>query len=297
MKRIAIIGATGLIGKPVTQELLNAGFNITIIARDIEKARNYFPNTNIIYGDLEDKSSLFSALKGQELLYLNLHVTKFTKPTDFITETDGLLNLIEAAKFNNIQRITYLSSLVKNYQGQNNFKWWVFDAKQKAVQLIKSSNIPYTIFYSSIFMETLDKGGLLNGNKLNLPGKSKFKIFWISAKDYGKLVAKSFDLLTDENREYNVQGPQAFLTDEAVNLFVENYSLRKLKVVKIPVSLIKMLGKISLKYNYGYHFLEALNKHQEKFISQFTWDELGMPKETLKDYTLRIQIELSDKNK
>ena len=53
MRKIAIIGATGLLGKPVTQQLIQAGFEITIIARDVEKARNTFPNTNIIYGYLQ----------------------------------------------------------------------------------------------------------------------------------------------------------------------------------------------------------------------------------------------------
>ncbi len=126
-EKIAIIGATGLLGKPVTKKLIEAGFEVTIIARDVEKAKVIFPETHVIYGDLEDKMSLFEALKGQECVYLSLHVTQNSSSKDFITETDGLLHLIEAAKTNNIERIAYLSSLVKDYQGQNGFKWWVFE--------------------------------------------------------------------------------------------------------------------------------------------------------------------------
>jgi putative NADH-flavin reductase len=291
MKKIAIIGATGLLGKPVTKQLIQAGFDITIIARDIEKARALFPETPIIYGDLKNKTSLFEALKGQECVYLSLHISPNSNSKDFIPETDGLLHLLEAAKTNNIQRIAYLSSLVKDYQGQNGFNWWVFEAKQKAVQILKGSGIPYTIFYPSSFMENFDKGGFKSGNRLNLVGKSDVKMYWISGADYAKQVAKSFDLLTDENREYQAQGLEPYTSEEAANIFIQNYSIKKLKISRISFDFLKLMSKISKKINYISHILEAINKCPEKFGSQQTWDELGKPTETLKDYTLRIQKE------
>ena len=289
MRRIAVIGATGLLGKPVTQELIKAGFEVTVIARDIENARDLFPHAHIVYGDLEDKMSLFEALKGQELVYLSLHIPQNASPKDFMPETDGLLHLIEAAKVNHIQRIAYLSSLVKDYQGQNGFNWWVFEVKKKAVQILKGAGIPSTIFYPSSFMENFDKGGFMAGNRMNLAGKSNVKLFWISASDYGKQVAKSFEILTDENREYPIQGLEAYTTEEAVNIFIKNYQLKKLKIVKVPIALLQIMGKIFKKVNYIAHILEALNKYPEKFVSQQSWDELGKPTETIKDYTLRIQ--------
>lgn len=291
MKKLAIIGATGLIGKPVTWELINAGFDVTIIARDIEKARVIFPNTHVIYGNLEDKVSLFEALKGQEQIYLSLHIPQTAKSNDFMPETDGLLHLIEAAKINHIQRIAYLSSLVKDYQGQNCFNWWVFKVKQNAVQILKGCGIPYTIFYPSNFMENFDKGGFKSGKRMNLAGHSDVKQYWISGLDYGKQVVKSFELLTDENREYTIQGPYAYTIDDAVKIFIKNYHTKKLKISRIPLGMIKFLAAFSIKVNYIYHILEAINKYQEKFGAQLSWDELGKPKETIEKYTLRVQQE------
>ena len=291
MRKIAIIGATGILGKPVTQQLVQAGFEVTIIARDVEKARNIFPNAYVIYGDLEDKISLFEALKGQETIYLSLHVPKVAKPSDFIPETDGLLHLIEAARCNQIKRIAYLSSLVKDYQGQNGFSWWVFEVKQKAVQILKGSGIPHTIFYPSSFIENFDKGGFMSSNWMNLAGKTEQKMHWISGLDYGNQVAKSFQILSDENREYNIQGLEAYTSEEAVKLFISNYKIKKLKARIVPIILLQLIGKVIPKVNYISKILEALNKFPEKFVSQHTWDELGKPIETIKDYTLRIQKE------
>lgn len=289
MKRIAVIGATGLLGKPVTQQLISAGFEVTIIARDIEKARSHFPNAHIIYGDLEDKVSLFEALKGQEVVYLSLHISQSAKPSDFMPETDGLMHLIEAAKSNQIKRIAYLSSLVKDYQGKNGFNWWVFEVKQKAVQILKGSGIPYTIFYPSSFMENFDKGGFMNGKWMNLAGKTEQKMYWISGLDYGNQVAKSFQILSDENREYNIQGLEAYTSKEAVNHFITHYKIKKLKTRTVSISLLQLIGKFIPKIDYISKIIEALNKYPEKFVSQHTWDELGKPTETIKDYTLRIQ--------
>lgn len=288
MKKIAIIGATGLLGKPVTQALIAAGFEVTIIARDVEKARALFRDAHIIYGDLEDKMSLFEALKGQEGVYLSLHISQNAHPKDFMCETDGLLHLLEAAKANGIQRLAYLSSLVKDYQGQNGFKWWVFAVKQKAVQILKGGGIPFTIFYPSNFMENFDKGGFKTGKKMNLAGHSEVKQYWISGADYGKQVAKSFQVLTDENREYIIQGLEAYTMEKAVELFIQNYHKEKLKITKVPMGLLKLVGKFSSKMNYIYHILTAINHYPEKFGAQQTWDELGTPKETIEMYAKRV---------
>ncbi len=289
-KSIAIIGATGLLGKPVALQLISAGFNVTIIARNVEKAKAIFTGAKVVYGDLADKTSLLEALQGQDTVYLNLHTNPSMRKSGFLTETDGLINFLEVAKQVGVKRIAYLSSMVKDYQCETMFKWWVFEVKQKAVQLIKGAGLPYTIFVSSSFMENFTKnGGFMQANNLNLVGKSNMKLFWISANDYAKQVAKSFELLTDENREYYVQGPQSHTTEEALNIFRRFYSLKKLNIVKIPIASLFLMSRFSARLNYAYRLLNAKNHYDEKFKAQFTWDELGRPTETIEAFTLRIQ--------
>lgn len=40
MKKIIVIGATGMLGKPVTKQLAHAGFDVTLLVRNINKAKN-----------------------------------------------------------------------------------------------------------------------------------------------------------------------------------------------------------------------------------------------------------------
>lgn len=150
---IAVIGATGLIGKPVTQQLIDAGFTVTILARHPAPVQALFPTARVVQADIQNPASLRAGLANQQALYLNLSVRQDEKPTDFHTETDGMKTIIAAAQQAGIRRIGYLSSLVMRYQGMNGFSWWVFDIKHEAVRLLKASGIPTTIFYPSTFME------------------------------------------------------------------------------------------------------------------------------------------------
>jgi hypothetical protein len=196
-------------------------------------------------------------------------------------------HLISAAKKKNIKRIGYLSSLVMFYQGMNGFNWWVFDIKHKAVKMIKESGIPYSVFYPSNFMESLS-GMYKQGKMLMLAGKSKYPMYFISASDYGKQVARSFSILANENKEYTIQGKEAFNADDAVKLFKSSYRKENLFISKAPLAMIRFFGNFNTKMNYGAHILEALNNYPEKFEAESTWKELGEPEMTIKRYASEL---------
>ncbi len=283
MKKITFIGATGMLGQHVAQALIEAGFEVTILARNTAKAKAIFPTANIVEGDLANTDDLHKALTGQDAVYLNLSVKQDEKATDWHSEEQGIDNVIEVAKLLNVSRIAYLSSLVMNYQGMNGFDWWVFRIKQAAVQKIKASGLAYSIFYPSTFFETYQQQ--IAGNSLQMAGKSKFPMWFVSAKDFGQQVVQSFKILTDaENREYIIQGTEAFDYQQANAVFVKNYTHKKLWIMTMPAWLLAVVGKLSTKMNYLGHIMEALNNYPEKFEAEQTWAELGKPQITLAQF-------------
>ena len=278
---IAIIGATGLIGKPVTQQLINAGFTVTILARHPEQVKALFPAARVIKADLQNPESILTGLQNQQALYLNLSVRQDEKPGDFHTETDGMKTIVVAAQQAGIRRIGYLSSLVMRYQGMNGFHWWVFAIKQEAVRLLKASGIPSTIFYPSTFMESFLMQ--MQGPFLALGGSSPVQMWFIAGQDYGRQVARDFQLPGGQNREYVIQGPEAYTYDAAAQLFIKNYP-KKLFAMKAPVSVLKFMGRFNQKMDYGGHILDALNNYPECFEAEQTWGDLGTPTLTVEDF-------------
>ena len=288
MQKILFIGASGMLGKPVTLELLRAGFPVTLLARDVEKMQKLFPKIPIVKGDVFDITSLEAAMAGQEIVYLNLSVAQSSKKNEPQPEREGINNIIEAAKKTNIKRIVYLSSLIKNYEGMNGFNWWAFQIKQAAVNAIKKAGLNYSIFYPSTFMECLDKQ-MLQGTRIMLAGKSEAPMWFIAGKDYGVQVAWAMKKAGDTNQEYVVQGLEPFTSDEAAKVFIEN-AKSKIKIMRAPLAPLKYLGVFNQRMNYAYHICEALNKYPEKFESENTWNDLGKPSTTLAEYIASLKI-------
>ncbi len=290
MRKIAFFGATGLIGRPVLEELVKAGFEIKALVRDQNKiSQNLASKIQIIQGDLQNIADIEKTLEGTESVYLNLSVTHDVKVTDvWLAEREGLNSILALAKKHAIKRVAYLSSLVHRYQGLDGFDWWIFDIKRQAVKSVQQCGIPYTIFYPSTFMEVLDKGGYKNGNKIQLAGKSLHKLYFIAGEDYGRQVAASFRTQIAENQDYAVQGLENFTTDEIAKIFVQKYTLEKLKIMSMPIWVLKIIGFFSTQAHYGYYILTALNKYPEKFESEKTWQDLGKPSISIEKYIEKI---------
>lgn len=284
MKKILVVGSTGLLGKPVTKALIAAGFELTLLVRQVDLAKQLFPEARIIKGDIQNRADIETAMRGQEAVFLNLSVKQTEKPNEFHAEGEGLDLVIEVAQTLKIKRIAYLSSLVHLYQGMNDFDWWVFRIKQEAVQKIKDSGIAYTIFYPSIFMESIIHQSK-QGSLIALGGKSEYPMYYVAAEDYARQVAKSFEVLKEnESQDFVIQGLEAFTQEEAAQTFIRHYKKEKLRTMWAPMFVMKLMGKFSQKFDYGYHIVEALNKYPEKFDAQPTWDLLGKPSITLKDF-------------
>lgn len=281
MKKIAIIGSTGMLGQPVTKAFIDAGFEVSLLVRNAEKAKEFFGSKiRIVKGDLKDISCIKELLNGQDFVYLNLSVEQSSGKKDFQAEREGLEQILQVAKASNIKRIGYLSSLVQFYTGIN---WWVLDIKKEAVNKIKQSGLTYSIFYPSTFMESFDKGAYRQGNSINLAGTSKYPMYLIAGGDYGKQVVKAFEN-NNGNNEYVVQGQDGYITDDAAKLFADNYRKEKIKVVKLPFGLLKFFGRLTKKFNYAANIVDALNNYPERFEAEKTWQDLGKPQTKFIDY-------------
>ena len=283
MQRILVIGATGMIGQPVTHELIDAGYEVTIMARSMYKARKLFPGETVVYGNVYDTASMIKVFADQDVVYISLSPPRNSQEDDIMPEREGIENIIVAARETGISRLILLSSLVQNYNNTNGYHWWIFDIKKAAVEKIKASGIPYTIFYPSSFMECFDHV-LMRRNFIMLAGRSKAPMHFICAADFGKQVAQSLADPDQENKEYVVQGEKAYNWDEAVKLFVQHYTKARVRVLKAPMGLLKLIGRVNPTVQYGAMIMEALNNYPEKLECHKTWYELGKPEISIEQY-------------
>ncbi len=290
MKRIAVIGATGLLGAPVTTELIRAGFAVTILAKDEAPARAKFgEGPTYVAGDLRDPAALTRLLTNQDGLYMSLSVKPDSAESDYQPEREGIRAVLAVARQVGLPRIGYLAGLVQRYQGTDGFDWWVYELKNQALASIRQSGIPYFLYHASSFMDNFDRGSLKDGDSLKWAGESTQAMHHLAAADMGKQIANSFKLLTTESREYVMQGPEAFTMAQAAHEFIAHYPKQKLTFSNPPLALLKAGGVFSHALDYVAHLSESMNNYPEPFAAQPTWDELGRPTLTLAQYASQAE--------
>lgn len=285
IRKIATIGATGMLGIPVTIALLDAGFAVTALARKPDEAKRMLPAaTRIVAADARDEASLKRGLAGQDALYLSLSVAPSERKGDFHTEQQGLEHILAAAREVGIKRIGYLSAMVQDTQKSG---WWVLDVWRSALLRIKSSGIPYTIFYPSNFMETLPQRHMM-GDVFVMTGRSPHPNYWIAGRDFGRQVAKSFALPAAANREYFVQGPEPMTYVEAARRFAHAAAGRP-RVVRLPLSLLRLAGVVSHPMRFNARIMRTVLRYPEVFKAEDTWRELGEPTTTIEEFARTLK--------
>ena len=275
IKRVAVVGATGLLGLPVTRALVTAGFEVTALARKPEQARGKLPSgVKVVMADVEKGETLVAALAGVDAVYDSLSITPDQTQDGFWTESKGMDAIIGACHAVGVPRIAYLSSLM---QKNSHMDWWVLQMKRQAAQSLRQSGLDYSIFYPANFMESLPFR-MRQGKRIVLAGRPRETSYWIAAKDYAVQVAAALHRAeAGINQEYTIQGPEKFRADEAAKTFVQNYTAEKLSVAGAPLAVFKLLGMVSPTMNYVRHISEALNTTPEPFDAERTWADLGKP--------------------
>lgn len=275
-----MIGATGMLGIPVAIALMEAGFEVTALARNPAQARRALPAAiAVMQADVRDEEGLRAGLRGQHGLYLNLSVAASERKGDFHTEAQGLQHILAAAREAGTARIAYLSALVHDAPDS---RWWVLSVWRSALARIKASGIPYTIFYPTNFMETLAERHNA-GSLFVMLGRGHHRNYWIAGSDFGRQVAKAFALPQAENREYFVQGPEPMTYDGAAVRYARALHRSPL-VVRVPLPLARLGGLLSRPLDFNARIMQTVLRYPEEFKAGTTWDELGKPTTTIEQF-------------
>lgn len=277
-----------MIGEKVTLELNSAGHEVSIAARNVTVAQSKFQAQSIKKVDVFDPLTILPAIDGQEIVCICLSPDRNASQTQPMTEREGIQYILDASKHLAVKRIILISSLVQRYQGMNNFDWWIFKLKFEAVKKVKESGIPYSIFYPSCVMETIARD-IIRGNRIILIGRSVAKMWFISATDIGKQIVRALIIAGASNQEYTAQGLNAYDWEDIAVLIKEHYK-PGLRIVRVPIGVLKLGGLFNRMANYGAHICEALNKYPEKFESEKTFNDLGKPTIRIEDFLSNLRI-------
>ena len=234
---LLILGSTGTLGRQIVRCALDEGYNVKCVVRNLRKALFLQEwGAELIYGDLGLPETLPNILKDVTVII----DASTTRPNDVLNlkqiDWDGKISLLQAAKVAKIERFIYFSLLnTEKYPFVPLLRF-----KTKYEKLLKSSDIPYTVFRSAGFFQ-----GLIGQYALPILEKQSIwltnntnSISYIDTQDAAKFCLRSLIIDITKNRTFSLGGINSWKSDELITS-CEKFSGQKANIIQTPNFIIQ----------------------------------------------------------
>src|SRR4030042_2794376 len=205
-KIILVLGATGLLGRPVSYSLKESGFQVRIMTRDVQKGQKAFDKSfEMVCGDPMDIGLLQDALDG----CYGVHISLPNEVEQLVAE-----NVASLALGHGVKRISYISGATVAEENQ----WFTMvNRKFLAEKAIREAGIPSTIICPTWVMEGLSL--FINQGRAAVFGKQPCPYHWVAANDIARMVSNSY-VLDEAMRKVDMRhGAEAICIQEALRRY------------------------------------------------------------------------------
>ncbi len=215
--KILITGATGALGKMVTEKLLDKGIhNLAVLVRDPEKAKDLEDRgVDIRKGNYEDERSLLSPFSGIDKLY-------FISGSEIQNRTQQHLNVVNAAKEAGVKHIIYTSFQRKNETDTSPIAV-VATSHLNTEKAILASGLTYTILQHGIYMDMLPMfmgEQVLETGTIYLPAGNAPVSFTLR-EDMANVAVEVLTGNGHENKVYEIANEEAVSFGEIANMMTD----------------------------------------------------------------------------
>ena len=166
--KVAVIGATGFVGKAILRELLDRDHMVLGIARHPEKLGFRHPGLATRTGDVMDENQIVPLLKGQEAV-ISAYNSGWTNPNIYKDYLEGARHIQAAVKKTGIRRLIVIGGagsleiapgkqLVDQPEFPVQFKEGAKAARDYMEILKKENELEWTFFSPAILMDPSTAG-------------------------------------------------------------------------------------------------------------------------------------------
>jgi uncharacterized protein YbjT (DUF2867 family) len=258
---ILVVGATGTLGRQIVRELLNKGFSVNCLVRNIRKAeflREW--GANLSYADLKLPETIPNTLKGITTI-IDASTFRSEDEKSKLEEIDLIakISLIKAAKIANIKRFIFFS--IKDFKTEQSIPF--LKLKKKIESVLKSSNIPYSIFKLSGFYQGLILQyaiPILEQQTIYTTQDSTLNSY-INTQDVAKICTKFLIYIesssSTESNIIELNGPKNLTSDNILSLAQELAGI-KANITFIPVFIFDLVKNLTVLSKWGWEVHDRL---------------------------------------
>ncbi len=148
MKNVLVTGATGYIGGRLVPRLIEKGYNVRCMVRDVSRAEGRWEGAEIVYGDVHKYESITEALKGVDVAYYLIHSMSAGEEKFVEMDEKAAENFSLKAKEAGVKRIIYLGGLGSEKENLSPH----LRSRQTTGEKLRSSGISVTEFRAGMIV-------------------------------------------------------------------------------------------------------------------------------------------------
>ena len=237
VKSILVLGATGFVGRPLTEALVSKGYKIKCLVRNLERAKHSLPQeANLTEGDVFNHAEVLNAAENIDIIYYLVHSIPSGEKEFEKLDIHAARNVASAAKTNNVKRIIYLGGLgKKDSTGSAHLK-----SRHEVADILRESGCHITEFRAAVIA---GKGGLSFEMIHHLVNRLPVMIcpMWvytrtqpIALSDVVRYLYESLDIPESEDETIDIGGPDILSYGEMMTGISEALGLKRY-LIRVPV--------------------------------------------------------------
>ncbi|BBZ45147.1 DUF2867 domain-containing protein [Mycobacterium parmense] len=235
--RCVVFGATGYLGTRLAPELLAAGHQVRVMARDPKKLDNvaWRDQVEIVQGDVIDASAVSAALEGQDVLYYLVHSLL---RSDFVDFDDRAARIVaDCAAGAGVSRIVYVGGIIPDGQKLSDH----LASRAQVGELLMESGVPTVELRAAAIIgagsASFEMLRYLT-ERLPLivaPRWLRTRVQPIAVRDVLYYLVESARLPSGVNRPFDIGGPDRFSYTEMIRKYAAVAGLPRRPEVPIPL--------------------------------------------------------------
>ena len=241
IRTVCILGGSGFVGSHICAKLVSGNVQIKVLTRYKQRHQHLLvlPQLKLTKADIHDPTQLNSQLKGCDAVINLVGILNETGKNSFRSAHEELaVNVVNACKYNNVQRLLHMSALNADAGGPSEY----LRSKGKAenyVHTFSGQDLAVTSFRPSVIYGPGDSflnrfAGLLKQIPFFFPlacPTARFQPVYV-----GDVADTFINALTDKtsiDQHINLCGPQIYTLKQLVEFTAKTIGVRR-KIIGLP---------------------------------------------------------------
>lgn len=237
--RVAVFGATGLLGRAAVDRLRREGRHVVALVRTPSEA-DLPDDVELVAGDITDRAAVARTIARADAAHISVSGGHDAARIRAV-EIDGVRAVAELAAAAGHRRVTMISGIFATAEFASQHP---AEAAKLEAEHILLSTVPATVFRPGFFADTLSR--FVRGGHGMLLGTQPHAVRPLVADDLMLSVSRSYDMPSAASMRFDAVGTEPMLLSDALRAYLDQVR-PDARIRTIPLPLARVADRMILK--------------------------------------------------